>query len=167
MFIAGRQNVVLKSFWERYLTANPDTTFVYRTVEGGKSVYKDHSGAIVSPTDSREVYMKLMRQSHACLYSTPGIDGSRQTNGFSQVTPRFLELIASGCHPLLRYPDNADTRFFRLQDFCPSIDDYEQFAALMDEARHSEVDLRRYSDYLSEHYTSRIADQLQQIISQI
>lgn len=165
MFIAGRQNPVLRSFWERYLTSHPDTTYVYRTTMDGKSVYKNQDGQVVSDTDSREVYMQLMQQARASMYSPPGIDGSRQTNGFSQVTPRFLEIVAACCHPLLRYPDNADTRYFRLHDFCPSIDNYEQFERLMDVARDGEVNVGKHSDYLSRHYTSVIARQLQQILS--
>lgn len=164
LFIAGRQSPVLTEYLKRYLTQHPETTFIRREMREGQSVYVNQSGEIVSPTDSREVYMQLLRQTRACLYSTPGMDDSRRTNGFSQVTPRFLEIIAAGCHPLLRYPDNADTRFYRLVDFCPSLTTYELFEQTMDCARRQPVDMLLYSNYLEAHYTSQVAKHLEQIV---
>ena len=164
LFIAGRQSPVLTGFLNRYLSLHPDTTFIRRAMQDGQSVYVNQSGEVVSPTDSREVYMQLLRQTRACLYSTPGMDDTRRTNGFSQVTPRFLEIIAAGCQPLLRYPDNADTAYYRLSDFCAHLDSYEQFEQALDRARRQSVDMHQYSDYLEEHYTSQVAKQLEQIV---
>ena len=48
---------------------------------------------------SRDGYLDSMKKSRIALYATPGIDGGeKRTNGFSQVTPRFLEMVASGCN---------------------------------------------------------------------
>ena len=147
LFLAGRQSPVLKAWLERYLSEHPDSTC-----------------AVVTPADSREVYMRKLQQSRACMYSTPGMDDARRTNGFSQVTPRFLEIIAAGSHPLLRYPDNADTRYYGLKDFCPCLETYEQFSKALDRARREPVDMCRYSSYLQAHYTSQVAKQLEQIV---
>ena len=32
---------------------------------------------------------------------------------------------------MARYPDNDDTRFFELNEICPSIDSYDEFAATL------------------------------------
>lgn len=165
LLIAGRQNPVLKSYFERYITEHPDTTFIRRDMRDGKAVYVDHTGKCIEQADSRDIYIGMMRSVRACMYSTPGVDGSRKTNDFSQVTPHFLEIIAAGCHPLLRYPDNADTRYYELQSFCEHLETYEQFSKALDKARSEEVDMRKHSNYLQKHYTSNVAKQLQQILS--
>ena len=165
LLIAGRQNPVLKKYLELYIAEHPDTTFIRREMREGKAVYVDQDGRCIEQDDSRSIYISIMRRVRACMYSTPGIDGSRQTNGFSQVTPHFLEIIAAGCHPLLRYPDNADTRYYELQSFCEHLDTYEQFRNALDRARSEDVDMRKHSAYLQKHYTSNVAEQLQQILS--
>ena len=164
MLIAGRQDSMLTEFLNKYLTLHPDTTYIRRVLQDGKSVYVDQSGEVVSPTDSREIYMQMMRKSRACMYSTPGMDDKRRTNGYSQVTPRFLEIIAGGCYPLMRYKVNADTDYYRLADFGPSITSYEQFEKELDKARSEKADMRQYSRYLEGHYTSTVAKRLEEII---
>lgn len=164
LVLVGRQNRVLTDYLNRYVAAHPDTTFVRRVLQDGRSIYVDQSGAVVSAVDSREIYIRLMRSARAAMYATPGIDNARQTNGFNQVTPKFLEIIACGCHPLMRYPQNADTDYFRLADFGSHIDSYEQFESALDQARRKPVDMNKYSRYLEEHYTSVVAKQLEQII---
>lgn len=167
LLIAGRQNPVLKEYLTRYLNEHPDTTFVRRDFVDGKAVYVDHTGACISPTDSRDIYINMMRSARACMYSTPGIDGSRRTNGFSQVTPHFLEIIAAGCHPLLRYPKNADTDFYELPSLGEHLATYEQFCKALDRARREPVDMNRYSRYMQAHYTSAVANQLRQILQRL
>lgn len=167
IFIAGRQNPVLKKYLTQYLSTHPDITFVRRDFCDGKAIYVNGKNEVVCPEDSRELYIELIRQARACMYSTPGIDGSRKTNGFSQVTPHFLEIVAAGCHPLLRYPDNADTRYFELASFGPHLETYEQFESALDHARHAEVDWAKHADYMQQHYTSCVAKQLETIIAEL
>ena len=164
LMIAGRQDSVLSEYLNKYLAQHPETTFIRRVIADGQSKYIDQSGKVVSPTDTREIYMQLMRSTRACMYSTPGLDGKRRTNGFSQVTPRFLEIIAGGCYPLMRYKVNADTDYYRLADFGPSITSYEQFEKELDKARSEKADMRQYSRYLEKHYTSTVAQRLEEII---
>lgn len=164
ILLAGRQNKVLKDWFARYLETHPDTTFIRRDMIGGKPAYIDQAGQCVSDTDSREIYMHLIQQVRACLYATPGMDGGRSTNGFNQVTPRFLEIIAAGCQPLMRYPKNADTAFYQLGDFCPNIETYGQFEVAFDKARRQPVDMEYYATYMERHYTSVVAQKLEQIL---
>ena len=167
LFIAGRQNPTLAGFFREYLSRHPETTFVRRELRNGISQYFNQSGECVSETDSREIYVQLIRQARACMYAVPGIDGAVHTHGFSQVTPRFLEIIAAGCFPLLRYVSNADTDFYQLSSFASSIQSYEDFENQLDIARKERVDMEKYSNYLQHHYTSVVAEQLRNILTKI
>jgi len=164
MFIAGRQNPVLMEWFNRYLLSHRETTFIIsKRLQNGEFHFFDQDGNCLSNNDSRETYITFMRSAKACMYSPQGIDNSRKTNGFGQVTPHFLEIVACGCHPLLRYTTNIDTAFFQLDLFCPHIDNYEQFESLFDKARSEKVDMKKHSDYMQGHYTSVIAEELKNI----
>ena len=92
--------------------------------------------------------------------------GTREGHkNFNHVTPRFLEMIAAGCHVLCRYMPNADTEYFELSRFCPSIESYEQFEKLMNKALKESIPIDQYKQYLKKHYTSVRAQQLKDILS--
>ena len=165
LILMGRQNPVLEGFLKQYIKEHPDLYYVYRELKDGKFNYYTNRGESLGDINTREKYMKLMRSARCGLYSTPGIDGGeKRTNGFSQVTPRFLELIACGCHVIARYKPNTDTDYYELERFSKSVDSYEQFERMLDEARSSDVDMQAYSSDLSKHYTSVRANQLKEII---
>lgn len=151
----GRQNKVLQEFLNEYSEHHKDLTYVYGKKEGRYFRYYDQDGADMGCMTSRDEYMNLMKQSRIGLYATPAMDGGRtDTNGFNQVTPRFLEYMVSGCHVLARYPKNSDTDFYELDRMSTRIETYKQFETAMDELRNIEVDVPRYSRYLKNHYTS-------------
>lgn len=163
----GHQNPVLLGFLKKYAFTHTDFVYVYRKPQGRFS-YMTSKGDDIGSIVTRDDYFNLIRKSKVALYSTPGIDGDeKRTNGYSQVTPRFLELLSAGCHIIARYKNNPDTDYYQLSKFSPSVDCYEQFEALMDKARESEVDMKEYSDYLENHYTSVRAKQLTQILSEL
>jgi hypothetical protein len=109
--------------------------------------------------------MNLMSQSKVGLYATPGIDGDEiRTNGFSQITPRFLEYVSCGCHIIARYNENSDAKFYEIETFSPSIQTYEQFESNLDYALKNEINKTKYSNYLHKHYTSNRAELLKSII---
>ena len=113
---------------------------------------------------SSNLYKKLYDE--GIVYSTPGIDGGEtRTNGFNQITPRFLELIACGCHVIARYPSNPDTDYYEINKFCPNIEDYLQFEKRLDYCLETEVNLDNYRHYLLKHYTSVRCKELQHAIS--
>lgn len=167
VLLVGRQNPVLSTYLMQYEAMHPEITIVRRTIHDGTPVYEDNHGQIVCDHDSREAYKTLAQQARIALYSTPGIDGGRNTHGFHQVTPRFLEIIAAGCHPIMRYVNNADTQYYELPSFGKHIETYEQFAEAMDFARSTEVNMERYARYLEQHYTSQRAQQLKELIAQL
>lgn len=171
LICAGRENPVLGMYLKRYLKRHENTTVLRRIITGGHVYYIASDGTCLPERglcDTREQYVSFLRMSRAMLYSTPGMDDSRSdANGFNQVTPRFLEGIACGCHVLARYPRNADTEYYELPRLTPHIDSYEMFEELLDRARAEPVDMGRYAAYLEAHYTSVRAKQLRQIIGEV
>lgn len=170
LVLIGRPNPVLNEFLNIYCQKYPDFIYVYRkyvnNADGKYWSYFTNRGESLGDFDSRESYMNLSRQAKVGFYSTPGIDGDEiRTKGFSQVTPRFLELIASGCHIIARYQNNADTDFYKLNDFCPSIETYEQFETQLNHSLTSEVPIQKYVNYLNEHYASNRTKLLNDIVN--
>ncbi len=155
--LVGRGTSVLLEYARRYVAEHPGLRVVVKGAKrnGHPWVY-DLDGNPVADIDSREDYLALMKRCRMFLYSTPGIDDDKPTNGFSQVTPRFLEALACGCRPIMRYADNPDTRYYRLSDFGPSIESYEQFASEADRILSTPPDLNALANYLAPHYTSAV-----------
>ena len=163
----GRQNEKLMD-WLHIYSKNHHINYVYRK-------YADHSnnafpyytndGKFVSNVVTRADYFSLLRKSKIAFYTTPGIEGDpKNTYGFSQVTPRFLELLSCGCLLLGCYPDNADTRYYRLEEYVVNVNSYEQFENAMNSLLKKKVDIEKYSSFLESHYTSAIAKKLIDVI---
>lgn len=165
--LMGRQSILLRSFLEEYINRHPDFTYVSSRRENGHFNYYTNKGEFVGCADDRKRFFKIMRGAKAGLYSTPGLDNKPGANGYNQVTPRFLELLSAQCHIIAHYPDNADTRFYKLSQFSEDIDTYLKFEKAMDNAREAPVDMEKYSKYLSSHYTSERAKLLQQLINEL
>lgn len=163
----GRQSPVLEGFLQKYIQKHPDFVYAYKKKENGHFNYYTNKGEFVGCADEREGYFNVMRGAKCGLYSTPGLDGKKGANGWNQITPRFLELISSGCHIIARYPQNDDTDFWKISDFSPSIETYAQFEKVLDNAIATPVDIKHYSDYLNQHYTSVRAKQLVNIIKDL
>lgn len=168
LVMVGRQNPVLEEYTKKYAFSHPDFLYVYRKLQGKDFMYYTSDGNCLGNIDTRDQYMHLLQKSRCGIYATPGIDGGeKRTNGFSQVTPRFLEMIACGCHIIARYTENADTDFYQLNNFSPSVETYEEFEHLMDNARKEDIDMKKYVEYLSNHYTSKRVETLKYIINSI
>ena len=175
LVLAGRQNPVLDEYLKKYAANNSAFVYVYRILQkntnDGRSTnnmsfdFYTSKGEFLGNINDRKGYMELIQKSRVSLYATPGIDGGEErTKGFNQVTPRFLELIASGCHIIARYKDNPDTDFYQLHAFCPNINTYEEFEREMDKALQTNVDMQKYADYLENHYTSKKVELLRTIL---
>ena len=57
--------------------------------------------------------------------------------------------------------------FYELEQFSPSVGSYEQFEKILDTAINTDVNMKKYSDYLSKHYTSVRAKQLLNLIKDL
>lgn len=153
LVLAGRINKQLKEYLDIYIKQNPNFEYLYQTKINGQYCYASNLNGIVGYFNSREEYWELLKQAKVAFYATPGIDGGEmRTNNFNPVTPRFFELLAAGCHVIARYPNNSETEFFRIKDICKSIENYEQFKYEFELALNSEPPIKKYSEYLSNHY---------------
>ena len=85
-------------------------------------------------------------------------------NGWNQVTPHFLEEVAGMCHIIARYPENADTQWYEMDQICKCVGSYEEFAQLVDRYRNESVDYEKYTRYLKKHYTTQRAALLKEIL---
>lgn len=137
LILLGRLSPTFETYLTKYRIEHPHLSILYRKIENGHFNFYNTDGIYIGNADSRESYMNLMRKSRILLYSTPGYDGEKTTNGFSQVTPRFLEALSCGCHILMRYPMNEDVRYFELDKFAPSVESYEEFERQMNLALES------------------------------
>lgn len=169
LILIGRTSEGFTKYINRYIESHPNMSVAIRRMENGHYNFysqKDCS-VLVGNADTRDEYIKLLKRSRAFIYTTPGIDGDKSTNGLSQVTPRFLEALACGCNPVMKYADNADTRWYELSMFGPSVENYEDFERQMDKAISTSPNFSKISDYLSKHLTSIRAKELNEILSQI
>lgn len=168
LVLMGRQNPVLEKYLSEYIKKYPSFSFVYRKEINSQFLYYTSDGIALGDINTREKYIDLMRKSRVGLYSASGIDlDENKTKGFNQVTPRFLELIACGCHILARYKKNPDTEYYNLEKFSRNIDTYEKFEEDLNNKLNSNVDLEYYTQYLESHYTSKRVDKLQEILDNL
>ena len=168
LVLMGRQNPVLMEFVQIYAQRHPDFVYVYRPESEKGFAYYTTKGEFVGDIVDREQYMQLTRQARCSLYSTQCVDGGPSwRSGYNQVTPRFLEMIASGCHIIARYKENPDTDFYEIDQFAPMCDSYSDFERQMDQARNEDVDMAKHAKYMEKHYTSVRAGQLREILKTI
>ena len=168
LILSGRQNDRHRAWLETYMKNHPDLYYVYRVQDGGVFNYYTNKGESLGNLSTRDDFMNLIRKSKIALYATPGIEGDvKRTNGFHQVTPRFLENIACGCHIIASYEKNSDTEYYEIDKFSPNISSYEEFEEVLNRCRPQPVDIEMYEVYLAKHYTSQRAKELTSMISRI
>jgi len=169
ILLAGRTNPVLTSYLHEFVAKNPDVEFLSQQEIAGETYYVSNKRGTIGRFQTRDEYIQLLRTSKISFYSTPGIDGGeKRTGGFNPVTPRFLELLSAQCLLIGRYPDNEETRFYQLNEVCPSVESYLEFEQLMQQyLAQGQVPLAQYESILEKHYTSRRATQLLELTSQL
>lgn len=170
IMLFGRYNPVLKEFALLYKKENPALTIVMEDPRE-KYRYITSEGDFVGFARTREEYWNLMKATRIGLYSTPAIDATgaflKRAQGYNQVTPKFLEYLACGCHIIARYPKNADTDYYELSRFSPHIETYEEFREALNKALTSSPDMSFYANYLNKHYTSCRATQIANLLKDI
>lgn len=166
--LMGRQNPILLKWLYVYEQTHKNIIIVSSKKDSYD--YFDQHGQYVANAKSRQDCMNLLKRSRVALYSTKGMDDDYafcNTNGFNQVTPRLFESLATGNHVIARYVDNEDTEYFELKKICPHTNDYNSFEVQMNYALHNDVDMKKYSEYLSKHYTSIRVKMLENLIKEL
>lgn len=164
--LIGRTNPYFINMLEKYCEKYPNFEYVLGSNDIDNRYFYTNKGLKVGHAIGREAYLKMLRATKISFYTTPGLDLAKtETNFFNQVTPRFLELIASGCLVMAHYPKNADTDYYEIDKLCKDIDSYEEFEKQLNCLRAiKEVPIEKYSEYLSKHYTSERMDLLVRIL---
>ena len=166
--IIGRANRVLMEYLAQFKKEYPEVTIVKSKRVGDDFLCFDNSDNFVCEVNTREEYINILKRAKCTLYSTPGIDGGEsRTQGFNQVTPKFLEAIACGCNIICRYKSNPDTQFYEMEKYWPNIDSYSDFKRQTEKALSIPFDLTLGIKYLSNHYTSVRVKQLKQLLQLI
>lgn len=173
LVVIGRPNAVLLDYIRRYEQEHPDFVWVrreyWRLKTNGEHYthFVSSRGEDLGFADDRVSYFNLLKRARSTIYSTPGIDDSRKkSNGFNQVTPRFLEYLCCGCHVLSRYTLNPDTEYYEFPKLMPHLETYEQFREALERALTEDVDMKKYSEYLNKHYTSVRCAELKRILEE-
>lgn len=156
LVMVGRQSPTMIGYLHQYEKVH-SFSYVYRgKIKGNNFPYYTNKGEFVGYMNTRDDYFKLLRSGRIVLYSTPGIDDGKVTNGFNQVTPRFLEALACGCHVISQFVDNSDTDYYELNKMSIRVSNYHDFESAMEEALSTKIDMGIISDYLEKHYTSSV-----------
>ena len=172
--LTGRQDPLLYSFFVEYVKRHPDVTYVKRGKElenddNKTKAYYLNGKELIGTLETRDDFMELQSQGKVTLYGVQGYsDGF--TKGFYHMTPHILEIIACGCHVILRYPsaaDGIDAQYYEFEKFSPSVNSYEEFESAMDSALNTKVDFNSYSSYLQKHYTSVRAKELRELLNNL
>ncbi len=163
--LAGRQSQKLLQYLLKYVSYHDKIRILvigkYRKEELEKISGKELNGHFeVRTIGNRLEYMDYLRQSKVMLYTTA------ERNGWSWVTPRFLEGIASQCHILCEYEEDEDTNYWSIKDFSSSCNSYDKFEAQLDFYLMNDVDLEKYSKYLNRHLTSKRVELLNSILNE-
>lgn len=157
--VVGRTSPVLYQWLDRFTNSHPQVNVVIAHLGDDKVIMARSSRlGVIGEVNSRTRYFDMLRSSKVALYSTPGMDGGEvRTGGFSPVTPKFLEFIASGCEVVARYHENADTEFFELDQVAWPAKTYRQFERSVEEAleRRDEERLIVRAKYIQRHLTSQ------------
>lgn len=164
LVLVGRQSPVLMSYLKQYKESHPDFEYIYNIRKGNQLLYYSSKGDLVGDVNTRDKYMAMVRKAKCAFYTTPGIDNEKQTHGFNQITPRFLELLSCGCHVIARFVDNADSEYYEVKRFCKCINTYKDFQNALDFGRFNDVDINIYSNYLEKHYTSVRVESVKDIL---
>lgn len=173
--VVGRPNPLMDEWLRKYAEEHPGFNYIYNKRRPGCrfDYYASDGTRLGDVLKSRKSYYSFLRSVRVGLYSTPSMDNSKvvaqglDSANYNQVTPRYLEYIACGCHVISRHPKNPDTDYFEVEKMSPCVHSYEEFAAQMDYARTHDIDQEKYAAYLSKHVTSTRAKELVQILERI
>jgi len=153
--VFGRPNPFFIRLLDEYCVHHPDFTYIHTEGDENCRKFIDKNNNIVCIDTGRESYLKMISKTKISCYSTPGIDESKKETGrFNQVTPRLFEMLSNGCSVIGHYPENADTRYYKLSDIIPNVEHYFDFEIVLDKLRKRPLSPIQFASFLGNHYTS-------------
>lgn len=166
--LVGRASKLYDDYIDCYSQRHPDARLLRRRRRHGKMYFYTTKGELAAKTHSRKAYIDLLKHSKVALYCAPGTaedDLPTDSLTFSEVTPKLLEAMACGCSIVPRYLDNADSRYFELHRFGPSVRNYDMFEKEVDAALGASLaDHGFYQQYLRKHSTSKRGETLKEVL---
>ena len=154
----GRKNNLLHEYALRLTNEFPGIEYVYQENINGQLHYSSTKRGVIGNFHRREDYMRLLHDSKISLVSSPGIDSGKETGDINPITPRFTESMINYCYLIGRYSDNLDFTYWKIHDYCPNVNSYEEFkyhALKYLNLPFSKVD--EYDKFLENFYADRIA----------
>lgn len=163
--IFGRPNPFFIRLLDQYCQNHPDFTYIHSVGGINHREFVNHKGEVVMKDTGRQSYLDMIHKTKISCYTTPGIDESKkETTHFNQVTPRLFEMLTNGCQVIGHYTDNPDTRYYRLSDIVPNVENYAEFEKVLDVLRSKPFDYTKVSKYMSKQYTSTRVPMLQKVL---
>lgn len=161
----GRVDKYFKELLEKYSERHPDFEYVFSEGVTYDREYWTNKGKSLGKDKGRESYIEYLKKTKITCYSTPGMDKSKkETVRYNQVTPRVLEMLANGCQVIGHYPMSDDVLWYNLASVVPVANSYEQFEQLLDGMRKTSFDYDNVGSFLEQHYTSRRAVLLEELL---
>lgn len=128
--IVARSDKVFMEYLNTFSLEYPDFEYVVRKWEGNqlykKNIYVSNKKGILGEFSDRKSYITLLKKAKVALYATPGFDENSE-RFMHHITPSLFEFVTSGCRIMARYPNNAETEYFKLEELSPPIESYDQF----------------------------------------
>lgn len=163
--ILGRPNPFFLRLLDEYCSSHPDFTYIHSEGTEQNRSYLDHNGNIIAIDYGRQSYLDMISKTKISCYTTPGLDEAKKITGrFNQVTPRLFEMLTNGCSVIGHYPNNADTRYYQLDNLIPNVNNYDEFERALDSLRSKPLDFYRIAAYMEKHYTSTRVEMLKRIL---
>lgn len=161
----GRPNPFFIRLLDKYCINHPDFCYIINNGDINNRQYISNNGDVVAVDTGRQSYIEMIRNTKISCYSTPGIDESKKVSSeYNQVTPRVFEMLCNGCQVIGHYPMAADTIWYNLNAVVPNVDDYAEFEKVLNFYRSTPADIKKYSEFMSNHYTSKRSELLKQIL---
>ena len=163
--VFGRPNPFFMRLLDEYSAKHPDFSYIINNGDINNRQYMTNRGDFVAKDTGRNSYLDMISKTKISCYTTPGLDESKKITGsYNQVTPRLFELLCNQCFVVAHYPNTEDTQWYRLSDYVPNVDNYEQFEKCMNDYRNRNFDLNKYREFMSNHYSSKRAHTLTQLL---
>ena len=163
----GRPNPFFVRLLEQYAEQHPDFVYVLNQGNIDNRQYVTNKGDFVAKDTGRASYLQMMRQTKISCYTTPGIDeAKKETSIYNQVTPRLFEMLCNGVQVIGHYPeDGADVQWYGLKEVVPNVNNYYEFAHVLDRFRKEPFNFEVINKFVCKHYTSQRANELRAILA--